>query len=119
MGRRSILNPFQVFTGVDSTSNPISTITDITGLDNITHVITVDGTVNGEMFVEFSKDQGPTPQTFYPLSFGESLTIAGASEVAYMTKIQNHGFKWMRLRFANSGGSGSIDAWISGNTVGG
>lgn len=117
MGRRNILRPFQVYTDSDSTLNKSSQITDISGLDNITHLVVVDPAVDGVMKVEFSiQEQQPT--VFYPLSFGESLNLVGASETVYSTKIENHGFKWMRLSFVNNAGTGNINAWISGNSVG-
>lgn len=118
MGRRNILRPHQILTDADSTLDPISKNTDISGLDNITHLIKVDASVIGEIFVEFSLEESQDPQVFDPLSFGEPLALNGSVETVYSTKIQNHGFKWMRLRFENNSGTGLLNAYISGNTVG-
>lgn len=118
MGRRTILRPFKIFDGIDTSTDQVSKITDISGLDNITHLIKVDPTVVGEIFVEFSMEEVPEPQVFDSLSFGEPLIINGPVETVYTTKIQNHGFKWFRLRFVNNAGTGLINAFISGNTVG-
>lgn len=118
MGRRNILRPFKCFESVDSTTNPTSKITDISGLDNITHLIKIGPAVIGEIFVEFSIEDSQNPQVFDSLSFGEQLLLSGSAETVYTTKIQNHGFKWMRLRFQNNGGTGVINAFISGNSVG-
>ena len=118
MGRRSILRAFNALKLADSTTNPISEITDVSGLDNITYLVKVDPSVVGEMFVEFSLEEKLDPGTFDVLSFGEQLIVNGPSETVYSIKVENHGFKWLRLRFADNAGAGQIVAYVSGNTVG-
>lgn len=118
-GRRNNLRNFQVLTDGDSTSSLVSTPTDISGFDNITYQIKIDPTVDGELFVEFCNDANVNGSSvFDPLNFSQNLILNSAIDTEYMLKIQNHGFKWMRLSFTDNAGSGVINAWISGNTVG-
>jgi hypothetical protein len=114
---RKIIKPFQVYSSADSTTNPTSIITDVSGIDKIKYLITVAATVVGTLEVEFSEEEN-NPTTFYPLNFGTTLSINGASEMNYAALIDNYGFKWMRLSFTNNAGTGNINAWISGNSVG-
>lgn len=117
MSRRNILRPHTVFDESDSTSNPESKATDVSGLDNVTYLFAVDASVIGEMFIEFSLDDS-NPQNWHQLNFGESLVINGSTDTSYLAHIKNHGFKFLRSRFENDAGSGPITGIISGNTVG-
>ena len=117
--RRNNLRQFQVYTNANSTTSPVTTATDVSGLDNITYLVTVGSLVNGELKVEFSNAKDlQSAITFYALDFGEQLILDGPTELLYTIKIDNHGFKFMRLTFTNGSGSGNINAWVSGNTVG-
>lgn len=118
-GRRNELRQFQLWNDVDSTTNPSSIETDVSGIDNVTYLAQIDPAVVGQFLVRFCNDQFIKPDSiFRELNFGEPLAVNGTNDVNYTMKIENHGFKWMRLYFQNSAGSGNIDAWISGNTVG-
>lgn len=117
MGRRNILKPFQVFTDADSATSPSGTSTDVSGLDNITYLIQAQNTVDCEMavYVYRTDNKSDTP---VPLDFGEQILIDGAVETDYTLKIENHGYKWMVLEFEANTGTGNVNAWVSGNSVG-
>lgn len=53
------------------------------------------------------------------LDFGEQIIIDGAIETDYIIEVRNSGFKWMALEFENTlGGSGNLNAWVSGTVRG-
>jgi hypothetical protein len=118
MSRKNTLRPYQVFNNADTTAAPSGIYTEVSGLDFITYLITVDSSVNCEMAVYFKKENRPGT-TSYKLDFGEQIIINGSLETEYTIKIQNHGFSFLSLEFENDlGGNGNLDAWVSGTTVG-
>lgn len=118
MSRRNLLRAYQVFTNANTATAPTGTETDVSGLDNITYQITVQNTVNCEMAVYVSKDDA-RDGTYSPLYFGEQIILDGSVETDYFIQIKNPGFKWMVLEFENTlGGSGTLNAWVSGNSEG-
>lgn len=118
-GRRKILNKHQVYSSADSSTNPSSLHTDISGIDNILYVVDIDSSVDGSLVVEQCGDDKIIPSSeFKSLNFGENIVLNSANDTEYTLSIKNQGFKWMRLSFNNNGGSGNINAWISGNSVG-
>lgn len=120
MARRNTLRRFQVFDNADTTTSPTGPFTDVSGLDFITYLIIVDPTVNCEMAVYFKNDEfNQTGQTSYKLDFGEQIILDGSLDTEYTLKIENHGFKWLSIQFENDlGGTGNLNAWVSGTTVG-
>lgn len=119
MSRRRILNKFQVLEGMDSSMSPVSEPTDVSGLDNITYLVEIDPSVDGEMLVEHCEDEKLSDSSvFKELNFGEQVILNSANDLDYTLQIKNAGFRHMRLSFVDNGGSGNINAWISGNTVG-
>lgn len=118
MSRRHTIRPYQVFSNADSTASPSGTFTDITGVDFITYLITVDPTVNCEMAVYFKRENKPGAAS-YKLDFGEQIILDGSLDTEYTLKIENHGFQFMSLEFENDlGGTGNLNAWVSGTSVG-
>jgi hypothetical protein len=116
MSRRSILRDYQVFNNADSTTDPSSTQTDISGVDKIAYRLTIGASVNAVASVRVSnKEDKSNPFT---LNFGQSAVLVGASETEYLFTIENRGFKWMWIEVANNGGTGNIDGWVTGTTVG-
>lgn len=119
MSRRNILKKFQVLSDADSTVLSASSPTDVSGLDNITYLIEIGASVDGELFVEHCEDDKISNLSeFKELNFGEQIILNAANDLEYTIQVKNAGFKHMRLLFADNGGAGNINAWISGNTVG-
>lgn len=119
MGRRSILNKYQVLNAVDSTTNPESIETDISSVDYITYEFILDATVDADLSVQYCNDARITSaSTFKDLNFGSTTPLDGSIDAGGIVHIKNMGLKWMKLVITNNGGTGNISAWVSG-TVGG
>lgn len=119
MSRRQIIPKFLLLDAVDSTASPTSESTVVDLVDFITYQLKIDSTVNSILQVEFCNDKVLFQDSlFYPLDFKEVLNLVGATEEDYTIKISNHGFKNMRLKITNNGGTGNISAWITGTSVG-
>jgi hypothetical protein len=119
MGRRTVLEKFLLINGEDSASTVTSQSTEVSGLDNITYQIVIDSDVESTCEPEFCNDRVLSPDSeFKPLDFGNPLTLSGATDTDYTITIQNQGFKHLRLNISNNGGTGNINAWVTGNCVG-
>ena len=112
MSRRNIIRKYQVLTDADSTSDPVSIVTDVSGVDFITYQLEIGASVDTELEVQFCNDDS---QDFKPLNFGQSVLLIGSVDQDHMAHIENKGFKFLRLSIADNGGSGNINAWVSGN----
>lgn len=65
------------------------------------------GAPNGTFSVEVSNDDlsPPTNWSAYP---GSAVVIAADGDLAY--NVANYGFKWIRLRYVRTGGTGTLNA---------
>lgn len=115
MSRRHLIRKFQVLTDSDSTTSPDSIATDVSGVDFITYQIDVDATVDSILKVYFSNDDQFNSATKTELDFAAPLPILGASDTSYTVHIENLGFKWFQLSFTDNGGTGLINAFITGS----
>jgi len=118
MSRRSIIRKFQVFTGEDTSLNPLSIPSDVSGVDSITYQLSIDPAVNASMEIHFSNDEKFDQASTEKLDFGQLTTLLGSTDESYIVHIANKGFKWLQVRVIDNGGSGNVNAWITG-TVGG
>lgn len=119
MGRRHELNKFAVYSAADSTTDPVSEITDISSLDKILYQLDVAAGVIGELKVQICNDKLLTNlSSFVDLDFNATLTINGSTDTDYMVEIENKGFKWMKLSFTDNSGTGNISGWITGTSAG-
>lgn len=119
MGRRNLLNKFQVLNGQDTTTDPASSSTDISGSDSITYEIEIDPTVNASLEVKYCNDLRLTNQSvFKSLDFGQATTLVGATETDYLVHITNQAFRHLKLVISNNGGTGNVSAWVSGAVKG-
>jgi hypothetical protein len=114
MSRRHLIRKFQVLTDSDSTTSPSSIATDVSGVDFITYQIDCALAVNSLLSVYFSNDDQFNSSNKTELDFGPALTIIGATDTSYVVHIENLGFKWLQLSFTNNGGTGLINAFITG-----
>lgn len=115
MGRRSLLRKFQVLSSADSAADPTSEVTDVSSVDFITYQIEIANTVDAVLAVEFCNDDSGD---YKELNFNQTLSLDGASETDYLVHVENKAFKNLRLAITNNGGTGSIDAWVSGSVKG-
>lgn len=118
MGRRSIIREFQVLSDSDSTTNPDSTQTDVSGVDFITYRLAIGAAVNANFQVKFMNGDQFNASQAEALNFGQTLSLVGATDQDCMVVIENKGFKWMYLDVTNNGGTGNINAWITGTVRG-
>lgn len=119
MSRRHIISKFQLWNQEDSSTNPITEATDVSAVDFITYHLKVDSGVDGELAIYFCNDRQQFDiNNAIPLTFDPPMLINGAAETNYMIEIQNKGLKYLYVEFNDGGGTGNIDAWITGTGVG-
>lgn len=119
MGRRNLLEKYQLWSSEDTTANPTSNHTDVSALDLITYEIDIDSTVNASISVEYCNDSRiSSSSVFKPLDFSQSTTLVGSVDTDGLIHINNRGFKFLRLSVTNNGGAGNISAAITGSVVG-
>lgn len=114
MSRRNLIKKFMVIDNADTTTDPISEASDVSGVDFITYQLDIDPTVDANLIVSFSNDPILSEAVFTSLDFGMATTLVGATETAYLVHIENKGFKWTQIQIANNGGTGNTYAWITG-----
>lgn len=114
MSRRHLIRKFQVLTDSDSTTSPNSIATDVSGVDFITYQIDCASSVNSFLKVYVSNDDQFNSSNKTELDFDTTLTIIGASDTSYTIHIENLGFKWLQLSFTNNGGTGLLNAFVTG-----
>lgn len=118
MGRRHLLSKFQVWEGMNSASPTTSVVTVVDPFDVIKYVLVVEASVIGSIEVEFSDDILEQNESWKPLDFKQQIAINGATETEYGINIKEHVCKKLRLKFINATGTGTINAWVSGSSVG-
>lgn len=118
MSRRSLIKKFQVFSDADTTSAQSSEATDVSGVDFIFYEVAIGASVNATLSVYYSNDNVFSASAAKALNFGTTTSLVGSTDTSYIVQIENPGIKWLQLRTANNGGSGNINAWISGTVRG-
>jgi hypothetical protein len=118
MSRRHQLKRYQVITDQDSTTSDRSTETDISALDRIFYQIEIDALVDCEIEVKVCNDDKFSVANSFSLDFEQTLALIGATDTQYNIVIENKGFKWMFIDVTNNGGTGNINAWVTGNNLG-
>jgi len=114
MSRRHLIRKFQVLTNSDSTTSPSSIATDVSGVDFITYQVECALASDCFLSVYFSNDDQFSSSNKTELDFGSPLVIIGATDTSYTIHIENLGFKWLQLSFTNNGGTGLLNAFITG-----
>lgn len=119
MGRRSQIKKYAVLSSVDSTTNPESEPTDISGVDFITYQFELDASVDAGLEVQFCNDSNIDANSqFEPLNFNQTTPLDGSSDTEGVIHIENKGLKHLRLSIANNGGTGNVSAWVTGTVRG-
>lgn len=114
MSRRNFLNGFTLLSDEDSTSTFEAPETNVQGLDKITYYLEVDNTVDGTVRFLVCNDKDFNTDGFY-LDFDQTLSVVGATDTEYLFVIENTGFKWLRMEWVPSAGSGNlVRAIVSG-----
>jgi hypothetical protein len=122
-GRKLNLKRFQSVTNGNMASNLTSLVTNIEHLDNIALQLHYTGVPVGVFYVEFSLDYDVDNQgvvrnsgTWVPIDFGSPVAAAGAADDIFFDLNQVAG-PWIRMRYAATSGSGTLQAFISGKMV--
>jgi hypothetical protein len=119
MGRRTQLPKYHLLTAVDSSTSPESEATEVGTVDFITYQFKLDPTVDANLEVHFCNDDRLLEDSiFSPLPFGIPMPLMGATDAEGLVHIVNGGFKWLKLVILDNGGSGNVDAWITGTVRG-
>lgn len=118
MSRRHLIREYQVFDSSDSTTDPVSTHTDVSGVDKIAYRLSIGASVNAILHVKVCNKDYFSATDSFELDFEETLTLNGGIDTEYLVSIDNQGFKFLFLEVTNNGGTGNIDAWITGLSVG-
>lgn len=119
MSRRHIIKKYRVLDNSDTTLDPESIISEIAQVDIISYQIEIDATVISTLEVTYCNDELLTSSSvFYTLDFGQVLALDGSINTDGLIHIKNNGFKFLKLKVINNGGTGNISAFITGTGIG-
>lgn len=132
MPSKQVSPPYQNFTSASMTGTATltSSVTNILYRDNISIELDWTGTPTGTFFIEGSNSYNPgIPQAGGgpdgPASTGTwtALTlspnpVAGGSASNLLINLDDLAFAWIRVRYTNSAGSGTLNGWIAAKSKG-
>lgn len=118
MSRRNVLNKYQVWSNLNSTSITASQESTVDQLDVINYIIKIDSSVNCVIKVEFTGDKNSQTPAWYELDFNTPIVLDGSVDTEYTLQIEKHSAYKMRLNAVSNSGTGLINAWITGNNLG-
>ena len=119
MSRRQVIKKYQLLDQADTTTNPESTHTDVQQVDFVTYELGLDATVTALLSVQYCNDERiDASSVFKDLDFSQTLTLDGSVDTDGIVHVENKGFKFLKLSITNNGGTGNVDAWITGLTRG-
>lgn len=115
MSRRHIIRKYQLLDQADTTTNPESAFTDVQQVDFVSYEFGLDATVNATLDVQYCNDERiDASSVFKDLDFNQTLILDGSVDTDGIVHVENKGFKFLKLKITNNGGTGNIDAWITG-----
>ncbi len=125
MARKDV-NLFPVIVDGAMSGNVTSVVTDCRYMDNISYQVrwSAGSTPLGEMIVEITNQDYPQltnlgqAVTWTPLDFGATISIAGNSG-DHLLNINQYPGAWMRIRYARTSGSGTLNVNMMSKQVGG
>lgn len=119
MGRKNNGPKYQLWSAVDTATNPTSEATSVHQVDHVCYELEYGAAVNALISVEFSNDPDNAPiKTWRAVEFGQSIALNGAVDTQTNIVFREMPFKSLRLKITNTGGTGNISAWISSQTRG-
>lgn len=116
MSRKQILPSFKILDAVDISTSQTSGKTSIEGIDNVALQAVWNGTSPvGVLYVEVSVEANPV--NWDALDFGSAISISGNTGM-HTININQHAFKWLRVRYVRTSGTGTMTVTELGKTVG-
>jgi hypothetical protein len=111
-GRKNVLAPYHLVQAGDMSGNITSAATNIQYLDNVGVQFNWTGTPTGSFYVEVSLDKA----NWTALSLSPAPAASGAAGTWYCD-LQELSSPWIRVRYAASSGSGTLDVYVGGKAI--
>lgn len=120
MGRKNVVKTYEIWNGVDLTTDPTSSHTDTINLDKASIFVEWSGSSpSGTLVVQGTNDDpsASAAPTWYEIEMGGTISISGnsGSHSLVFTELP---FAAIRLNYTNSSGTGTISATITAKTIG-
>jgi len=111
MGRRRFSKPYDIFNNQDISADYVSDWTDVSLDDSLTYLVDWSGDADGELQVEIAnKDDQSNVHT---LNFGSVISIDDTiTPKQHTILIDVKAFKYIRLKYISSSGSGNMTATL-------
>lgn len=116
--RKNVLTPYHIITDADMSVPIVSSVTNIQFLDNVSIQLVFTGTPTGIFTVSGSLDYNPSTGTgsFTALTLDPNPATAGAPN-SILIDMNQLSFPYIRVSYAVTSGSGTLNAYISGKMV--
>lgn len=125
-GRKNRLEPYHSIQAGNMSGTLTSSVTTISGLDNVAIQLSWTGTPTGTFQVQGSLDYS-APNLAYggpvlnagvwtPLAFSTPPVASGAAGSIFLD-LNQLSFPYIRVVYTPTSGTGSLDMWISGKAV--
>jgi len=121
MGRKNVVKSYKMWSAGDISGSITSSETNVLNLDTASIHITWSGTSPaGTITVEASNqdpDKSSVTQVWHELDLGSAVSVSGNSG-EHLIIFNEMPFNTIRLQYARSSGTGSLEATISAKTTG-
>ena len=116
MARKNIVPSFKMLDGVDASTNQTSKIVNVQNMDKAAiHVEWAGASPAGTITVEARNGEN---DSWYELDFGSAISVSGNSG-DHQIIFNELPFTDIRLQYASSSGTGTLDATITLKQLGG
>lgn len=113
MSRKNFFT-FQSMTALDMSTNQTSAPTVISYLDNVGLEFNWTGNATGAFYVDCSN----SGTTWEPLDLGTPGPLATGANNGVIVAVESCPYKFIRTRFVNASGTGSLNCIVSAKQVG-
>lgn len=118
MSRKHISKKFNVIESGDISAQVLGQVTECEQFDLLEYRVDWNGaTVSGELFVDVATEEYQKDANWYPLDFGTQLAV-NVDTGDHQLLIKDITFKWIRLRYEASTGTGTLNASVKASTKG-
>lgn len=95
------------------TATLLSTVFNANNLDNVGLQVSWTGTPTGVLSVQCSVDAA----NYIDLTFNPAITQPSGSAASYLIDLNQVPFPYVRVKYVNSSGSGTLDVWLSAKDI--